>query len=76
MPKGRPAKLGNRETVTYTERKRAEEMLAHNAFHDGLNWPAESISLCGSFAHALTSPNDTVNYNFAVLLIDVDEIQN
>jgi PAS domain S-box-containing protein len=55
-----------------TERKRAEEQLAHNAFHDGLtNLPNRALFL-DRLQHALTLSKRHSNYKFAVLLIDVD----
>jgi len=58
-----------------TERKRAEEMLAHNAFHDGLtNLPNRALFL-DRLQHALTVSKRHSNYKFAVLLIDVDEFK-
>ena len=58
-----------------TERKRAEEMLIHNAFHDGLtNLPNRALFL-DRLQHALTLSKKHTNYKFAVLLIDVDEFK-
>jgi len=58
-----------------TERKRAEELLAHNAFHDGLtNLPNRALFL-DRLQHALTLSKRHTNYKFAVLLIDVDEFK-
>ncbi|MGA7925891.1 MAG: EAL domain-containing protein [Candidatus Sulfotelmatobacter sp.] len=58
-----------------TERKRAEELLAHNAFHDGLtNLPNRALFL-DRLQHALTLSKRHTNYKFAVLLIDVDEFR-
>jgi PAS domain S-box-containing protein len=58
-----------------SERKRAEEMLVHNAFHDGLtNLPNRALFL-DRLQHALTLSKKHSNYNFAVLLIDVDEFK-
>src|SRR5277367_3055121 len=58
-----------------TERKRAEEMLVHNAFHDGLtNLPNRALFL-DRLQHALTLSKRRSNYKFAVLLIDVDEFK-
>ena len=58
-----------------TERKRAEELLAHNAFHDGLtNLPNRALFL-DRLQHALTLSKRHPNYKFAVLLIDVDEFK-
>ena len=58
-----------------TERKRAEELLAHNAFHDGLtNLPNRALFI-DRLQHALTLSKRHANYKFAVLLIDVDEFK-
>jgi PAS domain S-box-containing protein len=58
-----------------TERKRAEEMLAHNAFHDGLtNLPNRALFLT-RLQHALDMAKRHANYKFAVLFIDVDEFK-
>jgi PAS domain S-box-containing protein len=58
-----------------TERKRAEETLAHNAFHDGLtNLPNRPLFL-DRVQHALTLSKRHPNYKFAVLLIDLDEFK-
>jgi PAS domain S-box-containing protein len=58
-----------------TERKRAEELLAHNAFHDTLtNLPNRALFL-DRLQHALTLSKRHSNYKFAVLLIDVDEFK-
>jgi PAS domain S-box-containing protein len=58
-----------------SERKRAEEMLVHNAFHDGLtNLPNRALFL-DRLQHALTLSKKHTNYKFAVLLIDIDEFK-
>jgi PAS domain S-box-containing protein len=58
-----------------TERKRAEEMLVHNAFHDGLtNLPNRALFM-DRLQHALTLSKKHPNYKFAVLLIDIDEFK-
>jgi len=58
-----------------TERKRAEELLAHNAFHDALtNLPNRALFL-DRLQHALTLSKRHANYKFAVLLIDVDDFK-
>src|ERR1700733_12917437 len=58
-----------------TERKRAQELLAHNAFHDGLtNLPNRALFV-DRLQHALTLSKRHSNYKFAVLLIDVDEFK-
>ena len=58
-----------------TERKRAEEMLVHNAFHDGLtNLPNRALFL-DRLQHALTLSKKHANYKFAAMLIDIDEFK-
>ena len=50
-----------------TERKRAEEMLAHNAFHDGLtNLPNRALFL-SRLQHALDMAKRHATYKFAAL---------
>jgi PAS domain S-box-containing protein len=58
-----------------TERKRAEEMLAHNAFHDALTGLPNRALFLDRLQHALTLSKRHPNYKFAVLLIDVDEFK-
>jgi PAS domain S-box-containing protein len=58
-----------------TERKRAEELLAHNAFHDGLTSLPNRALFLDRLQHALTLAKRHTNYKFAVLLIDVDEFK-
>lgn len=58
-----------------TERKRAEEMLAHSAFHDALtNLPNRALFL-DRLQHAFVLAKRHANYQFAVLSIDVDEFK-
>ncbi len=58
-----------------TERKRAEEVLAHNAFHDGLtNLPNRALFV-DRLQHALALSQRHSNYTFAVLFIDIDEFK-
>jgi PAS domain S-box-containing protein len=58
-----------------TERKRAEELLAHNAFHDVLTDLPNRALFLDRVQHALTLSQRHSNYKFAVLLIDVDEFK-
>jgi diguanylate cyclase (GGDEF)-like protein/PAS domain S-box-containing protein len=58
-----------------SERKRAEEMLAHNAFHDGLtNLPNRALFL-DRLQRALVLSKRHTDYKFAVLFIDIDEFK-
>jgi PAS domain S-box-containing protein len=58
-----------------TERKRAEDLLVHNAFHDGLtNLPNRALFM-DRLQHALSLSKRQSNYKFAVLLIDIDEFK-
>src|SRR5450755_275570 len=58
-----------------TERKRAEEMLAHNALHDTLtNLPNRALFL-DRVRHVLTLSQRHTSYKFAVLFIDLDDFK-
>ena len=58
-----------------SERKRAEELLAHNAFHDGLtNLPNRALFL-DRLQRALVLSRRHTDYKFAVLFIDIDEFK-
>ena len=58
-----------------SDRKRAEDLVVYNTFHDGLtNLPNRSLFL-DRLQHALTLSKRHPNYRFAVLLIDVDEFK-
>ncbi|MGA9498430.1 MAG: bifunctional diguanylate cyclase/phosphodiesterase, partial [Terriglobales bacterium] len=58
-----------------TERKRAEETLAHNALHDTLtNLPNRTLFL-DRVRHVLALSQRHTSYKFAVLFIDVDEFK-
>ncbi len=58
-----------------TERKRAEEMLAHNSFHDSLtHLPNRSLFL-DRLERALAVARRHTDFKFAVLFIDVDEFK-
>ena len=58
-----------------TERKRAEELLAHNALHDALtNLPNRTL-LLDRVQHVLALSHRHTSYKFAVLFIDLDEFK-
>src|SRR3954447_5317769 len=58
-----------------TERKRAEEMLAHQAFYDGLtNLPNRTLFL-DRLQRAITVSRRHTDFRFAVLFIDIDEFR-
>lgn len=58
-----------------TDRKRAEEALAHNAFHDGLTGLANRTLLIERLVRALSTGRRHGDFKFAVLLIDIDEFK-
>jgi PAS domain S-box-containing protein len=58
-----------------TDRKRAEEMLAHNAFHDPLTSLPNRALFLDRVQHALTLATRHPNYKFAVLFLDIDEFK-
>lgn len=55
-----------------TERKRAEEMLAHHAFHDGLTNLPNRVLLLDRLGRAIALSRRHADYKFAVLFIDID----
>ncbi|HVH87026.1 MAG TPA: EAL domain-containing protein [Terriglobales bacterium] len=58
-----------------SERKRAEDLLAHNALHDTLtNLPNRALFL-DRVRHALTLSQRHPSYKFAVLFIDIDQFK-
>jgi diguanylate cyclase (GGDEF)-like protein/PAS domain S-box-containing protein len=58
-----------------TERKQAEEMLAHSAFHDGLTDLPNRALFADRLQHALLRARRHSDYKFAVLFVDVDEFK-
>jgi PAS domain S-box-containing protein len=58
-----------------TERKRAEDMLAHNAFHDGLTNLPNRVLFLDRLERAMAVSRRHSNFNFAVLFIDIDEFK-
>ena len=58
-----------------TERKRAEEMLTHSAFYDGLtNLPNRTL-FADRLQHAVLRSHRHSDYEFAVLFVDIDEFK-
>jgi predicted signal transduction protein with EAL and GGDEF domain len=55
-----------------TERKRAEEMLAHNAFLDGLTNLANRTLFLDRLGQALVTSRRHADFKLAVLFIDID----
>ena len=55
-----------------TERKRAEEALAHNAFYDGLTNLANRTLLLDRVGRALAISRRHSGYTFGILCIDID----
>ena len=67
--------LNTKLQAEMTERKRAEEALAHNALHDALtNLPNRTLVL-ERVRHALALSQRHTSYKFAVLFIDLDEFK-
>jgi PAS domain S-box-containing protein len=58
-----------------TERKRAEEMLAHNAFHDSLTHLPNRALFLDRLERALAASRRHTDFKFAVLFIDIDEFK-
>ena len=58
-----------------SERKRAEQMLAHNAFHDGLTDLPNRALFLDRLQRAFALSKRHPDYKFAVLFIDVDEFK-
>jgi PAS domain S-box-containing protein len=58
-----------------TDRKRAEEALAHRAFHDGLTELPNRELFLDRLQHAMLRARRHIDYKFAVLFVDVDEFK-
>ena len=58
-----------------TERKRAEEMLEHSAFYDGLTDLPNRTLFADRLQHALMRARRHSDYKFAVLFVDIDEFK-
>jgi PAS domain S-box-containing protein len=55
-----------------TQRKRAEEMLAHNAFYDGLTSLANRALLLDRLSRAVTMSRRHSAFKFGILFVDID----
>ncbi|MFZ0760569.1 MAG: EAL domain-containing protein [Candidatus Sulfotelmatobacter sp.] len=58
-----------------TDRKRAEDMLAHNAFHDGLTNLPNRVLFLDRLDRAMAVSRRHTDFKFAVLFIDIDEFK-
>ena len=58
-----------------TERKRAEEMLAHSALHDHLTGLPNRVLFVDRVQHALLHSRRHTHSKFAVLFVDIDEFK-
>ena len=58
-----------------TERKRAEDALAHNALHDSLTGLPNRSLFLDRLQHALTRGRRHLDFRFAVLFVDIDEFK-
>ncbi len=58
-----------------TERKRAEEKLAHQSFHDGLTDLPNRALFLDRLQRAITLSRRHSDFKFAVLFIDIDEFK-
>ncbi len=58
-----------------TERKRAEEKLAHSSFHDGLTDLPNRALFVDRLQHAVIRARRHSDYKFAILFVDIDEFK-
>jgi PAS domain S-box-containing protein len=58
-----------------TDRKRAENMLAHNAFHDSLTNLPNRVLFLDRLERAMAVSRRHTDFKFAVLFIDIDEFK-
>ena len=58
-----------------SDRKRAEELVAHNAFHDGLTGLPNRLLFIDRLRQAMVRHRRRKNAGLAVLLVDVDEFK-
>jgi diguanylate cyclase (GGDEF)-like protein/PAS domain S-box-containing protein len=58
-----------------TERKQAEERLAHSSFHDGLTDLPNRALFVDRLQHAVIRARRHSDYKFAILFVDIDEFK-
>ena len=58
-----------------TDRKRAEEQLQHNAFHDALTDLPNRALFLDRLRHAFSRAKRHAEYKFAVLFVDIDDFK-
>jgi GGDEF domain-containing protein len=58
-----------------TDRKRAEDLLAHNAFHDSLTNLPNRIMFLDRLERAMAVSRRHADFKFALLFIDIDEFK-
>ena len=66
------AKLSTLRRALFADRKKWEEQLLHNAFHDALTDLPNRILLLDHLRMALARSKRHKNYQFAVIFIDLD----
>jgi diguanylate cyclase (GGDEF)-like protein/PAS domain S-box-containing protein len=72
--KGKPARMAGSQTDV-TDRRRAEDQLRYDAFHDGLtNLPNRAL-LMDRLKHAIDFEKRRREYSFVVLFLDFDEFK-
>jgi len=58
-----------------TDRKRAEEQLQHNAFHDALTGLPNRALFLDRLRHAFRRAKRRPEYRFAMLFVDIDDFK-
>lgn len=58
-----------------TDQKRFEQKLRHNAYHDSLTLLPNRAYLIEELAKTLYKSNETTDYKFAVILVDLDKFK-